>query len=76
MIEKLVNDQIHDNLNRYQSQLLTEGTLNTTQKQSSSNSSGANNAIPECFPKNTTKKYVEVSTGEILYVKDNGEVFF
>ena len=32
--------------------------------------------IPECFPKNTTKKYIEMATGEVIYVKDNGEVFF
>ena len=32
--------------------------------------------IPECFPKLSTKKYVEVGTGEAVFVKDNGEVFY
>ncbi len=32
--------------------------------------------IPECFPKLTTKKYVELGTGEAVFVKENGEVFY
>jgi hypothetical protein len=34
------------------------------------------NDIPECFQKLTTKKYVEVGTGEAVFVKENGEVFY
>jgi hypothetical protein len=32
--------------------------------------------IPECFPKLTTKKNVEVGSGEVVFVKENGEVFY
>jgi hypothetical protein len=33
--------------------------------------------VPNIFPKHTTKKFIEVSTGEVLYVlKDFNEVYY
>jgi hypothetical protein len=64
MIESLVNSQIHENLQRYQAQLLVDGVINCPSRE-----------VPECFP-HTTKKYVEVASGETLFVKENGEVFY
>lgn len=35
----------------------------------------ADTNIPSVFPP-TTKKFVEVRTGEIIYLKENGEGFY
>lgn len=32
--------------------------------------------IPECFPQTTTKKFVEVKSGEIIYLKETGEAYY
>jgi CTP-dependent riboflavin kinase len=32
--------------------------------------------IPEIFPQLTTKKFIEGRTGEMIYVKDNGESYY
>ena len=66
MIETLVNQQIQENIQRYQSMVVVEGQQVAAHAQD----------IPECFPKLSTKKYVEVTTGEAMFVKENGEVFY
>lgn len=32
--------------------------------------------IPEIFPQHSTKKFIEVRTGETLYLKDSGELYY
>ena len=66
MIETLVNQQIQEKIQRYQSMVVVEGQQVAAHAQD----------IPECFPKLSTKKYVEVTTGEAMFVKENGEVFY
>ncbi len=62
MIELLINNQIQENLNK----------LSLIQSQDKAE----RESIPEIFPQISTRKFVEVHNGEVIYVKENGETFF